>query len=361
MSCGADHAFSHEALTTGKIARALLSDGTFVLMSLASWCLLCLLLFLAKPRRGGRRNGDQWGQAPRRGAQDRRATATAFDRGAMTNTCEAPQTRGVHNEIERRQSAAANMPQTAAPRSRSSARPASPGHTASAAPTASASPSAQLSFGHSAPALLQATRTRSYERMMANTREAPPTPGVPPRSRSSARPGHTASAATTARVSFDRSAPALLQTSATSSYERMMANTREAPPTPGVPPRSRSSARPGHTASATTTGAVSWSHTNSAPALLQASTTRSSERMMANTREAPPTPGALARDSRVGQLERRSFLRLKDLVAERPGTPLGVGDPPRKRKTSKMEGGLSSSSKFYAYVERSQRRHIESR
>ena len=200
MSSGADHAFSHEALTTGKIARALLSDGTFVLMSLASWCLLCLLIFLAKPRRGGRRNGDQWGQAPRRGAQDRRATATAFDRGAMANTCEAPPTRGVHNEIERtqrRQSAAANMPQTAATRSRSSARPASPGHTASAAPTASASPSAQLSFGHSAPALLQATRTMSYERMMANTREAPPTPGVPPRSHSSARPGHTASATTT--------------------------------------------------------------------------------------------------------------------------------------------------------------------
>jgi len=110
MSSGADHAFSHEALTIGELVRALLSDGTFVLMSLASWCLLCVLIFLAKPRRGGRRNGDQWGQAPRHGAQERRATATALDRGAMANTCEAPQTRGVDTEIERRQNAANPAP-----------------------------------------------------------------------------------------------------------------------------------------------------------------------------------------------------------------------------------------------------------
>ena len=217
MSCDANPAFIHEDLTTGKLARALLSDGTFVLM--ASLFLLCLMLVVLKPpgkrkcapplsRRGTlRRNvslpsmvncdemscgllprssslddgassdeeDDQRGQAPRRGAQDGRPTATAFDRIAMANTREAPQ------NTERRHGAAATMPQPAAPRSRSSARP---GHIASAAPaasSASAAPTARLSFGHSAPALLEASRTRSYEWMMTNTCEAPPTPGIPPR------------------------------------------------------------------------------------------------------------------------------------------------------------------------------------
>ena len=320
MSCDANPAFIHEDLTTGKLARALLSDGTFVLM--ASLFLLCLMLVVLKPpgkrkcapplsRRGTlRRNvslpsmvncdemscgllprssslddgassdeeDDQRGQAPRRGAQDGRPTATAFDRIAMANTREAPQ------NTERRHGAAATMPQPAAPRSRSSARP---GHIASAAPaasSASAAPTARLSFGHSAPALLEASRTRSYERNTERRHGAAATMPQPaaPRSRSSARPGHiasaapaasSASAAPTARLSFGHSAPALLEASRTRSYERMMTNTCEAPPTPGIPPRR------------------------------------------------------------------------------------GVGDPPRKRKTSKMERELSSSSKFYADVVSRQRLH----